>query len=87
MHSFVKRKAKRSEARGNRQHIMRITINGETKDLSGVKTVEDMVARLELQTTQVAIERNRQIVPRATYGQALLADGDEIEIVRFIGGG
>ena len=42
---------------------------------------------LNLNPRQVAIERNRQIVPKSTYGEVTLNDGDEIEIVRFIGGG
>ncbi|MGE0755112.1 MAG: sulfur carrier protein ThiS [Alphaproteobacteria bacterium] len=66
---------------------MRLILNGEEKELAGVDTVAALVEQLQLNATQVAIERNRVIVPRATYGQAALSEGDEIEIVRFIGGG
>lgn len=66
---------------------MKLTINGESKELSDVQTVAQLVSHLQLEPSQVAIERNRAIVPRATYGEAALSAGDEIEIVRFIGGG
>ncbi len=42
---------------------------------------------LALNPRQVAIERNREIVPKSTYGEVGLAEGDEVEIVTFIGGG
>lgn len=73
--------------RNVRVGIMRITVNGETRELPSTVTVGELVEQLSLKTSQVAIERNRQIVPRATYGQTNLSEGDEIEIVRFIGGG
>jgi sulfur carrier protein len=66
---------------------MRIFVNGEQKELAEVNTVAELVQALQLNPLQVAIERNRQIVPRATYADAALAEDDEIEIVRFIGGG
>ena len=42
---------------------------------------------LGIQGGKVAVERNREIVPRSTYGAIKLTDGDHIEIVRFVGGG
>ncbi len=65
---------------------MNITLNGESKATQAA-TVAALVAELALNTRQVAIERNREIVPRSTYETATLAEGDVLEIVAFIGGG
>ncbi len=66
---------------------MQIKVNGEIREAAEGATVSALVGMLALNPTQVAIERNRQIVPRSTYGDTLLTPGDEIEIVAFIGGG
>ena len=50
-------------------------------------TVAGLIAELGLDIRKVAVERNREIVPRSTYGARQLEPGDEIEIVHFIGGG
>ena len=65
---------------------MNITLNGESKATQAA-TVAALVAELALNTRQVAIERNREIVPRSTYETAALVEGDVLEIVAFIGGG
>ena len=66
---------------------MRLTINGEQREVSGVETIARLVASLGLDPRKVAVERNLEIVPRSVYGSAALTDGDRIEIVHFIGGG
>jgi len=66
---------------------MRLTVNGEERTFSNVQTVAALVASLGLDGRKVAVERNLEIVPRSTYAQIGLADGDRIEIVHFIGGG
>ena len=66
---------------------MQIKVNGELCEFGGSLSVLQLAEQLGLSLTQVAIEKNRAIVPRATYAQAAIMDGDEIEIVRFIGGG
>lgn len=63
-----------------------VTINGEQVDAAG-KSVADYLEEAGYKTAYVAVERNREIVPRATYGEVLLEDGDVVEIVRFVGGG
>jgi thiamine biosynthesis protein ThiS len=50
-------------------------------------TIEKLAQTLNLSHTQVAIERNREIVPRSLYGKSVLNEGDQLEIVTFIGGG
>lgn len=66
---------------------MRILLNGEERTFDGVATVAALVATLDLDPRKVAVERNLEIVPRSTYADAPVMDGDRIEIVTFIGGG
>lgn len=64
-----------------------IIINGEPRALEGPLTLAGLLATLGLDGGKVAVERNLEIVPRSTYGEVAVADGDRYEIVRFIGGG
>jgi sulfur carrier protein len=65
-----------------------LTINGEAKDVpSQAMTVAELVAHLGLGEGPVAVELNREIVPRAQHGSRALADGDVLEIVHMVGGG
>lgn len=66
---------------------MRLTINGEMRDMTGSATVAELLSVLELDARKIAIELNREIVPRSAYSATGLNDGDKIEIVHFIGGG
>ena len=66
---------------------MRLTINGEMRDMTGAGTVAELLASLDLDARKIAIELNREIVPRSAYAATGLSDGDKIEIVHFIGGG
>jgi len=63
-----------------------VTINGEQVDVNG-KTLADYLDGAGFDKSRVAVERNGEIVPRTTYGEAVLREGDVIEIVRFVGGG
>lgn len=66
---------------------MQVTINGENRTLQGSTTVEQLLGAIGLDARKVAVERNREIVPRSLYGATQLGDGDKLEIVHFIGGG
>lgn len=66
---------------------MRITLNGDLRDHPDGITVKELLSDLGLNPAKVAVERNREIVPRSTYDGVVLADGDQLEIVHFIGGG
>ena len=66
--------------------IKQITLNGETRRTSA-ETIAALVRELELDPAKVAVERNREIVPRSTLEGAPLGDGDVLEIVHFVGGG
>jgi thiazole synthase len=63
-----------------------ITLNGEPRRTQAT-TIAELVRELELAPEKVAVERNGEIVPRSTLGEAPLADGDTLEIVHFVGGG
>jgi thiamine biosynthesis protein ThiS len=66
---------------------MRVTLNGEARDLSEGLTVNDLVDALGLGKRRVAVEVNRDILPRDDYATYALQEGDVVEIVQFIGGG
>lgn len=66
---------------------MQITLNGEPYSLPQEVNVSGFVRELQLNPTQVAIERNLEIVPRSLYDDVVIVEGDNIEIVTFIGGG
>jgi thiamine biosynthesis protein ThiS len=66
---------------------MRITLNGESQEMEPGLTVEGLLKSLRLEPKKVAVERNLEIVRRSAFATQLLADGDRIEIVHFIGGG
>ena len=66
---------------------MNLTVNGEDRSFGALASLSDLVAELGLDARKVAVERNLEIVPRSAYGETVLADGDRIEIVHFIGGG
>ena len=66
---------------------MKLKLNGEAFELTSGTTVADLLSQMDLKVPRVAVERNRQVVPRATYSQVELQEGDEIEVVSFFGGG
>src|SRR5512146_2676548 len=66
--------------------LMRLLINGEEKDIAAA-TVAELVAQLGMKPDRVAVELNREIVPRDRWPSAPLRDGDKLEIVQFVGGG
>jgi sulfur carrier protein len=66
---------------------MDIHINGEPQHVPQGVTVAWLIAHLQLQPKFVAVERNRELVPRAQHAQCTLRAGDQIEIVTLVGGG
>ncbi|SDE42547.1 sulfur carrier protein ThiS [Kordiimonas lacus] len=66
---------------------MQITVNGEVKTLEGNASLHAFLEGLGLDPTKVAVERNLAIVPKSTFSEVMLEDGDKLEIVHFIGGG
>ena len=64
-----------------------LTINGEARAVPAGLTVEGLLGHLGLAPRKVAIERNREIVPKSLFAETALAEGDAIEVVAFVGGG
>ncbi len=64
-----------------------IQVNGQSTALEPGTSVETLLQSRGLDPARVAVERNGAIVRRADFAQTLLADGDKIEIVHFVGGG
>lgn len=66
---------------------MQLTVNGEPRAFEPPLTVEGLLERMGMDGRKVAVERNREVVPKSRYGATDLRSGDRIEIVHFIGGG
>jgi sulfur carrier protein len=66
---------------------MQLTVNGEAKTFPERLTVRGLVEALKLTDGPVAVERNREVVPRALHTETVLCDGDVLEIVHLVGGG
>lgn len=64
-----------------------IIVNGEHKRVRAGQTIAELAAEIGLVPEKVAVERNLEVVPRSTLHEAKLYDGDELEIVHFVGGG
>jgi thiamine biosynthesis protein ThiS len=67
--------------------LLNLTLNGEPHRIAEGSSVADLIEALGLNPIKVAVERNFDIVPRSTLAQVMLADGDTLEIVHFVGGG
>jgi sulfur carrier protein len=66
---------------------MRITLNGDPHDLPAPMTIQHLLERLNIDPRIVAVELNRVVVKRDRYSGTVIADGAEVEIVTFVGGG
>ncbi len=66
---------------------MRIQLNGDPRDLPQPLTVQALLAELDIDPRAVAVEVNRVVVKRARYADTVIGDGDEVEVVAFVGGG
>ena len=64
-----------------------ITVNGQHRRVRAGMTVAELALELGLEPTRVAVERNLEIVPRSTLAEVRVEDGDDYEIVTFVGGG
>jgi sulfur carrier protein len=66
---------------------LEIVVNGESHSIAPGQTVADLITELGFGDRRVAVERNREVVPRAQHASTLLAAGDRLEVVTFVGGG
>jgi thiamine biosynthesis protein ThiS len=67
--------------------VQDVIVNGEPHRVERGSTVADLLRSLGLEASQVAVERNREIVPRTQHADTSLTPGDRLEIVTFVGGG
>ena len=66
---------------------MKIVLNGDSFELEGPRTVSSLLVQLDIDARRVAVEHNLTVLKRAAYDSAEIRDGDQIEIVNFVGGG
>ena len=66
---------------------MQIIVNGDTLDFPKGADLAQLLTQLGLGQAKIAVEVNREIVPRSQYNAYTLKDGDALEIVQAIGGG
>ena len=66
---------------------MTIKLNGDPHELQQPLSVSALLAQLEIDARRVAVELNLAVVKKAAYDSAVIKDGDEVEIVNFVGGG
>jgi thiazole synthase len=66
---------------------LRITLNGDAHELAGPLTVTELLAQLQIDPRRVAVEHNLIVLKRDVFDQTTVREGDEVEIVNFVGGG
>ena len=66
---------------------MRVQVNGEIREVPDEFTLGQLVSQLSLAPERVAIELNREVVRRAAWPETQVREGDQVEIVHFVGGG
>ena len=66
---------------------MNLIINGEDRQFDSALTIAALLDRLGMKPDRVAVELNRELVPRERWGTTQLSDNDKLEIVHFVGGG
>jgi sulfur carrier protein len=66
---------------------MKLQINGEPRDVAAPLSLSALLEQLGMKADRVAVELNRNIVPREQWAETSLGDGDHLEIVQFVGGG
>ena len=67
--------------------MLNVTVNGEKHSFETEPTILDVLERLKALPEAVAVEVNRVIVPRRSHRERRVRDGDDIEVVTFVGGG
>ncbi len=66
---------------------MTILLNGETYETTGPLNVSNLLEGLGIDPRRVAVEHNRYVIKKAAYGATAVREGDEVEVVNFVGGG
>jgi thiamine biosynthesis protein ThiS len=66
---------------------MILTINGEDREFTGLQNLAELLAQLGMKPDRVAVELNRELIPRDRWADTRISAGDKLEIVHFVGGG
>lgn len=66
---------------------MTITLNGDARELPGPLTIAALLRTLDIDERRVAVELNLSVIKKTAYDTAIIGEGDEVEIVNFVGGG
>ena len=66
---------------------MTIRLNGDSREIGGPLSISALLEQLEIDARRVAVELNTAVVKKAAYDSSVIKDGDEVEIVNFVGGG
>ena len=66
---------------------MTVTINGEAREFRSISSVTSLLDQLGIKADRVAVELNRELIPRDRWAATQLSEGDKLEIVHFVGGG
>ena len=64
-----------------------IQLNGDPYTIDGDARLISLIDRLKMKPTRMAAELNRQVVPKTDYAKVVLREGDELELINFVGGG
>jgi thiamine biosynthesis protein ThiS len=72
---------------GIRDSAVTIRLNGDRFELGGPVTVAELLTRLNIDARRVAVEHNLTVLKRVAFDEVVVRDGDEVEIVNFVGGG
>lgn len=70
-----------------KQEMISVKVNGEARSVPAASSIADMLRSIGIDPHKVAVERNLEVVPRSTLADVQVGDGDEFEIVHFVGGG
>lgn len=66
---------------------MTIQLNGDPREIEGPLSVSALLEQLAIDARRVAVELNLAVVKKSAYDSSVIKDGDEVEIVNFVGGG
>ena len=66
---------------------MQITLNGDTHEVAGPLSVTELLVQLNIDARRVAVEHNLVVLKRDAFATTLVQDGDQVEVVNFVGGG
>lgn len=71
----------------SRSRVVTITVNGDPYEVQGPITISELLVRLDIDARRVAVEHNLVVLKRMAFDRTPINEGDEIEIVNFVGGG